>query len=229
MSGCALWSQKDNKKRAQLYLKIGISYFNKGDYPNALNQLIIASQHDPRDPVIQHNLGLSYFVRKKYLKAEEHLRRAVQLERKYTEARNNLARVLIELSLYEEAFQELKISHEDLTFPYPERTLTHVGIAYFQMGSFKKALEQFKQALTINSKDCASNHFMGRSHLELAEYSKALQYLKEAIRLCRVNGFDEPLYFTALSHYHLGAEEEAIATINSLVQKFPNGKYVNRG
>ena len=228
MGGCAIWDQKDGKKKAQLYLKIGTSYFAKGDYPNALNQLTIAAQHNPKDPVIQHNLGLSYLVRKKYLKAESHLRKAVQLEKKYTEARNNLARVLIELSLYNEALRELEIAREDLTFPYPEKTLTHLGIVYFKIGSFEEANALLEESLSIRSNDCVSNHFLGRSYLELSEYSKAARFLNKAVDRCQSNDFDEPLYFSALAHYQTGKEEKAISTIHTLINKFPNGQYVER-
>ena len=228
INGCMIFDKSEDKKRAQLHLKIGTSYFSKGDHPNALNQLMTAAQLDPQNPVIQHNLGLAYFVRKKYTKAEYHIRQAVQIEKKYTEARSNLGRVLIELSLYKEAIDELKIAQEDLTFPYPEKPLIHSGIAYFKLGLFQQALELLKKSLEIQPKNCASNSFMGRSYFELKEYPRAIQSLNQAIDFCKGFDFDEPHYYSALSYYQMRKKAKAITTLENLISQFPKGEYIDR-
>ena len=228
INGCALFDKSKRQKQAQLYLKIGTGHLSKGDYPNALNQLMIAAELDPKDPVIQNNLGLSYFVREKYIKAEKHLREAVKIEKKYTEARNNLGRVLIELSLHKEAIKELKIAQEDLTFPYPEKPLIYLGIAHFNLGLFREAIDAFKRSLQIKPENCAASSFLGRSHFALKEYPKAAQTLDQAINSCKNMSFDEPHYYSALSYYQIGQEKQAISRLKNLVSQFPNGKYAER-
>ena len=226
-SGCALFNKSDKKKRAQLHLKIGTGYLSNSDYPNALNQLIIAAQLDSKNPVIQHNLGLAYFAREKHTKAEEHLRKAIQLEKTYTEARNNLGRVLIELSLYKEAIKELKIAQEDLTFPYPEKSLIYSGIAYFKLGLFRRALDSLKKSLEIKPNDCTANNFLGRSYFELKEYPRATQSLDQAIDFCKGANFDEPHYYSALSHYRMGQKSQAVTRLEELINQFPHGEHID--
>ena len=226
ISSCAFFPSQENKKRARLHLKIGTSYLARGDYPDALNQLLLAAKLDPRSPIVQHNLGLAYFVRKKYILAERHMRRALQLEKKYTEARNNLARVLIELSLYQEAIDELNISLADLTFPHPNRTLFYLGLANFKLKEFQQSSHFLSQSLDIEPKDCSANNLLGRSYFELKKYSQASKFLDQAINLCKGSRFDEPFYYSALNHYQMGRRNKAVTILEEMMHRFPKGKYL---
>ncbi len=227
LGGCSSFHKSAEKKRAQLHLKMGVGYLSKGDHPNALNQFILAAQLDAKDPVIQHNLGLAYFARKRYVRAEEYLRRAVELEAGYTEARNNLGRSLIELSMYKEAIQELETARRDLTFPYVEKTLAYLGIAYFKLGRFKKSIQFFKEALLIKPTDCTSQNFLGRSYFELKQFSRATRTLDRAITLCQGVAFDEPYYYSALGYYQMGQTGHAIAKLEALIRQLPRGAHVD--
>src|SRR4051812_29995844 len=92
--GCAGRSDRV-KERAQLHLQMGTAHLTQGNYPAALNELLQAEQLDKDNPVIQNNLGLAYGVRNRWKEAEQHYRRALELDSRFSDARTNLARLFI--------------------------------------------------------------------------------------------------------------------------------------
>ncbi|HWU41886.1 MAG TPA: tetratricopeptide repeat protein, partial [Bdellovibrio sp.] len=119
MAGCASFS-KDQKK-AELYLEMGSSLIEEGNYPNALSALLKAQELDPDNPQVYNGLGQVYFLRERYELAEKQFRKALEINKNYMDARNNLARVLVEEGKYAEAEKELKLVINDLTYGAMDR------------------------------------------------------------------------------------------------------------
>lgn len=220
--------QASEVHRAQLHLQIGTALLVKGNYPGALQELLTAERLDKRNPVIQNNLALAYFVRQKYAEAEEHIQAALASSPNYTDARNNLGRVYIETGRYDKAIEVLKLANEDLTYPYPDKTLTNLGIAYFYKGKFAVARDYLKKSLGLKRDNCVSFNFYGRSLFELSEFTLAAETFDQAINLCKPSSFDEPHYFGALSYYKIGDKPRAIARLEELVSLYPSGKYYSQ-
>src|ERR1700723_2885037 len=104
-TGCAT-NQADHE-RAMLHLQIGTSYLQAGKNPQAMSELLKAEELDPKDPQIMNNLGLAYYVRGNLKQAEEKFRNAIAADRKFTDAKNNLGRVLIDADRLNEATKVL--------------------------------------------------------------------------------------------------------------------------
>ena len=217
--------QVTEEHRAELHLQIGTAMLAKGNYPGALQELLVAEKMEPKNPVIQNNLALAYFVRQKYREAEGHLKAALAESPNYTDARNNLGRVYIETAQYDLAISVLQKANEDLTYAYPDKTLTNLGIAYFNKGEFSVALEYLKKSLAIRRENCLTFNYYGRCLFELSEFQLAADSFDQAIELCKSSQFDEPNYFAALSYYKLGDRPRAIARLEELVTRFPQGRY----
>src|ERR1039457_2207912 len=109
--GC---SSDTTKEQAQLNLQIGTSHLSAGRYPQALAALLHAQSLDPQNPVILNNLGLAYYVRKEYAPALKYISAALDINPKYSDARNNRGRIYIELGRYGEAITDLSIVTKDL-------------------------------------------------------------------------------------------------------------------
>ncbi|WII72756.1 tetratricopeptide repeat protein [Bdellovibrio sp. 22V] len=219
--GCA---SKD-KEKADLYLRMGASQLESGNYPAALRDLLKAEELNSSDPVVQNNLGLVYFFRERYDLSEKHLRKAIDLEPKYTEARNNLSRVLIEEGKYAEAESELKIVLNDLTYGSPEKAYVNFGLAKFNQKDYSAARSAFSKVLSSQPDDCIANTYFGRTFFETQDYSRATEALDRAIGFCQKNLYDEPHYFSALAYYRLGDKSKAIARFEEIVKYYPTGKY----
>lgn len=214
--------------RASLHLQIGTGYLAKGLYPQAMSELLRAEQYDPTNPVILNNLGLAYFVRGRLKPAEEKFRQAIKESPRFSEAKNNLGRLLIDAKRPNEA---LKILHEvenDLTYEFQEKTFSNLGMAYFSMGQFKKAEEFLARSLEIRRDNCTTANFYGRSLYELKRMQQSASALDQAVEFCRPNRFEEPLFYSAMSYFSLGNMEKSRARIEELLNDYPKSKYVSK-
>lgn len=218
----------DDQQAAMLHAKIGSTHLMNGNYPEALTELLMAEKLDPKNPSIQNNLGLAYFVRDRFDLAEIHIRKALELDPKFSDARNNLARILIERAKYTEAIKELQTVISDLTYINPEKPLVNLGIAYFNMGQFEKARAQFAKALDYKRDDCQAQSYFGRTLFEAKDYSRAREALDRAVGFCMRSQFDEPHYYSALSLYQLGQKDKAIVRFEEIIKLYPQGTYVDK-
>lgn len=224
--GCASLSEQQEK--ASLHSKLGISFFEAGNYPRALSSFLTANELDPDNASIQNNLGLTYFMREKYELAEKHIRRALELEPKFTDARNNLGRLLIEVRRFDEAEQELKKVLDDLTYTGIEKAYINMGLCYFNQKKYDLARESFLKAMDQQQDSCIANNYYGRSLFELNDYKRALSALDRAIGFCQKTLYDEPHYFSALTYYRMGEVKKSIARFEEVKKLYPNGRYNER-
>jgi tetratricopeptide (TPR) repeat protein len=224
LGACESESKRD-PEAAVLELRNGTDELQNGAFPQAMATLTRAEALDPDNAEIQNNLGLAYFVRQRYSDAEKHIRKSLKLNPAYTDARNNLARVLIEVGEYKAALRELKRVELDLTYVFPERALVNAGMAYFYLKSYDQAVFYLTKALNAQRENCGAHSFLGRSFYEQKSYDKAAAELDKAIAYCQRSLFDEPNYYSALSYYALGNSDKAKSRLEEMIKLFPNGLY----
>lgn len=215
----------NNKNKALLHLELGTTHLMRGNYPQALQELIAAEKLDADNTIIQNNLGLAYLVREKYDLAEVHFKKALLLKPTYTDARNNLGRLYVNIGLLDKAITELELAANDLTYEQPEKSWSNLGEAYFKAGKYDRAKEAFKRSLKDRRESCHTMNFYGRSLFELEEYSAASATLDRAVTLCENTKLDEPHFYSALSFYKVGKLEQARARFNELIHLRPDSKY----
>lgn len=223
LSSCV--SSRDKKDKADLYMHRGISLIEADNLPSALKDLLAANELDPENPIIHNNLGLVYFMREKLDLAITHFSKAVELNKDYTEARNNLARVFIEKRKFKEAQAELLIVLNDLTYGNQEAAQVNQGLLYFNQNEYLKSQESFLKALQMNPENCLAQSYFGRAYLELNNPAKAAETLDRAIALCQRELFDEPHYYSAVAHFRAGDKTKAKIRFNEILKFYPRGKY----
>ncbi len=227
LTGCAFFPSED-RELAKMHLQVGTSQLQSGNYPQALSELLAAEALDDEDPVIQNNLGLAYFLRERVDLAEIHVRKALDLKKNYSDARNNLSRILIERGQYPEAIKEAQEVTQDLTFPSPEKPLINLGTAYFKLGNYDESKKKFLKALEFRRDHCLANSYYGRSLFELKDYKRASEALDRAVGFCQRSQFDEPHYYSALAYFELGQREKAEARFEEMIKLYPQGKFIDK-
>jgi Tfp pilus assembly protein PilF len=221
---CTSWMAR-NKEEAVLHLQIGTSSLQNGMYPQALSELLTAEQLDGDNPLIQNNLGLAYYFRERSDLAEIHIRKAISLKNDYTDARNNLSRILTDRGQYKEAYEQARLAGDDLTYTSPEKPQINMGIALFKLGNFKEAKSRFLKALEYQHDNCLANSYYGRSLYELKDFSHAAEALDRAVSFCQKNLYDEPHYYSALTYFQLGQKAKAESRFEELLKLYPGGQY----
>lgn len=222
--GCGT-TRAENQNRSDLLLQLGITQIGNNNYPGALRNFLEAEKLNPQNAAIQSNLGLVYFLRQKNELSIKHFKRAIELEPTYTEAKNNLARVYIEDSQYQEAEQLLKQVLADLTFPDQNKAYINLGLSYFNQKKYAKARNTFATVINKSPSNCVAQTYYGRTYFEEGDYGQAAQALDRAIGFCQAELVDEPHYYSALAYYRLGDRSKSMARFNEIRKYYPNGLF----
>ena len=225
---CATEDKQDQKNKANLHLQIGTSHLMKGQYPQALRELLNAERFDPKNPIVQNNLGLAYMVREKYVEAEKKFLLALRLDPNYTDARNNIGRLLIDLGLYDKALVQLQLATSDLTYEAPEKSWGNLGQALFLKGEYAKAREALRKSLSFRKENCFSLNMYGRTLLELQAYKEASASFDLAIKQCVPANAEEPYFYSAMALYKMGRLDLARARFTEVVSLYPSSTYAKK-
>lgn len=209
-------------------LRMGVSQIEAGDYPSALKTLLQAEQLNPGDAVIQNNLGLAYFYRDRVDLAEKHLRLSLAARPDYTEASNNLGRILSDRGKNVEAIEVLRKAQNDLTYPKPAKIFLNLGIALFRNKQYDEAREQFRKTLEFGRDNCLAQSFLGRTYFESKDFKTATEVLDRAVGFCKASQFDEPHYYSALAYYQLGMKSQTESRLEEVIKIYSQGKYTEQ-
>lgn len=212
-----------DKERASLKMQLGVSHLENNNLPMALKELLAAEELDSKNALIQSNLGLVYFLRKKMDLSISHYSNSIQLNPQLTEAKNNLARVYIEIKQYIKAEGLLNTVLEDLTYTNMPSAYMNYGLMRFNQKRFSDAKILFRKVLETNREYCFAQVYLGRSYLELGENQDAVSQLEKATPLCLPAKIDEAHYFSGIAHYRLGEKNKSLIRFQEVVQLFPEG------
>ncbi|MEO0234948.1 MAG: tetratricopeptide repeat protein [candidate division WOR-3 bacterium] len=199
---------KDNKEIADIYEKIGIVYYNRGDYLKSKEMFNIALKYAKKDIEkrfsIYSNLGLLLYRQGNYEKAMEYYTRSLD----YAKKNNNLSdQALFHLRIglihyekqeYDKALKNYFVSL-DLNRKTGNRrnegvTLGNIGTVYNEMGETDKALDYLFKALQI---DKEINNLENESIIlgnianiygSKEDWESSLKYYKEALEVDRKIG-----------------------------------------
>ena len=221
MVGCSTPTKERDEERAYLHAQMGLGHFRNGSFNRALGQYLEAEKADSQNEAIQNQLGLTYFMLKKPAQALQHFERALNLRPAFTEAKNNKARVLIEMGRYQEARSLLQQVLEDLTYPNHHKARTNLGLLEFERGNFEESKRHFLTALKSDREDCMLYTYYGRSLYELSEHRAAVPVFERAVQVCKNTPVPEPLYFSGMNFYKLGDTVKAKARFEEVVELYP--------
>lgn len=217
---CQTSSHATDANKAYLRMKLGVSYLEKNDLPNALKELLEAEKLEPQNDLVHNNLGLVYFLRKKFDLSTKHFLKATQLNPKFTDAKNNLARVYIETKQFKLAEKALDEVLDDLTYTNVSAAYLNYGLMRFNQKRFNDSKTMFRKVLESSREDCYANIYYGRSFLELKELNEAAEQLDKAAVYCKPFNIDEGHYYSAIAYFRLGQKNKALVRFEEIIQGY---------
>lgn len=190
--------------------------------------MLVAHKLNPSDPTISNALGLAYHARGRSDLGIKYLLEALSLDSGFTEARNNLVRVYIEIKDFKSAQQQLALVKKDLTYPALDRVYLNEGLLYFDQKQYQRSLLPFQSAIKYARNNCSAHHFYGKSLFEIGRYDEASLALDRAIHFCQKTGSDEPHFLSALSYYRAGDKRKAAVRFDEITKLYPNGQFADK-
>lgn len=177
--GCAADSQQQRKDAGASY-SLGLAFLQEDRPARALTELTKAAALDPTDPRIHNLLGWAYWRKREFSSAEQAFRKAVEIDPKFSEGWNNLGALYLDQGRFEEAIPVLETAAADVFYQTPERALTNLGWALYNVGRTAEAEKRYRDAL-----DMAGDFPLAHKHLALllqarGDYEQSLEHLDRA-------------------------------------------------
>ncbi len=175
---CAPATKEEQVKDWLYYYDLGMSALSAKNYSEAIANFFIATQKAPNEPKVWNSLGIAYMEVFEYEKAESAFRRALEVDKKFTEARLNLGVMYFRTKDYEKALREIRTALADEAFP-------HKHIAFYYLARIYKAIDNQNLYLENLRKATAYNPMFFEAQLELANAYEEMGDYRSAIDVYR--------------------------------------------
>jgi len=225
--GCAttaaLEEREHNARRAQSKFNLAADHVKNGRLETGLRELLMAERLDPKNPQIQHGLGIAYLQRGKVDEAQTHLLRAIELAPSYQEARFNLSTLYLNLERYDECIQQSEILADDPTFAAPWRAYTNWGWALYRLGDESGARHKLERAGHFNPRYWPTKMNLGILEAEQGRRPEAIELFSEVLELGPgPSATAEANYRLAEIYVSLGRRTQAVGHLRTAVVKAPS-------
>jgi type IV pilus assembly protein PilF len=206
-------------KRAEVHYGLGYDYLQRGDPTSALRELLEAEKLDPKDPAIQHALGLALNAKGKYMEALDHYKQALLLDPKYTEVHNAMGATYLELGQWDNAIREFNIVLKDLLYLTPFYVLNNLGWAYYKKGDLPHAAENYKKALDMKPDFGLARYNLGLAYRDSKKTDLAIAQFQQVITL--VPNFMDAHFQLGQLYFNAGKKQEAQKSFEEVVRLGP--------
>jgi len=155
------------------YDLVGNIFFKVGDFKSSLEAYDKALQIDPKDATAHFNLAFMYSMMNDLSRAEEHFRQAIQNENQVAGEREK-SKI---------SKNELDVSLVVLNRPISFEAHKALGKIYLQQNQKDKALEEFENAIALESSDPESYYEAGKILWDQKKSAKAVMYFEKYLYL----------------------------------------------
>jgi type IV pilus biogenesis/stability protein PilW len=207
LTACAgLEKKKDVAlKSADAHYNLGVQTLNEGNYQAALIELRKAERFRPRDPRIHSALGLAYFYAQRYDDAEGAYRKALSLQRDYSEAHMNLGALYARQGKCDQAIAEFRDALENPFYATPAKAYHNIGLCQRLLGEIEEAERSLKDAVNLDPTLLRAKIDLGILYYQenrLDEAVRVFQELMEEVPLTQ--GDPDSMLSRAYLHYWVG-------------------------
>ena len=185
---CASVRQEKDAKNWQYYYDLGMSSLLVKNYSEAITNFFLASQMAPNEPKVWNALGIAYMEVLEYHKAENAFRKALEVDKKFTEAKLNLGILYFRKKDYEKALNEIKEALNDEAFPNKHVAFYYLAKIYKVMGNQSLYFENLKKATIYNPMFLDAQFELANAYEEVGDYKSALDVYRNLVS----NGVNSP-------------------------------------
>jgi Flp pilus assembly protein TadD len=228
LAGCATpqarqAEREHSARRARSHFDLAADHVANGRLELGIRELLLAERLDPRNPKVQHGLGIAYLQKGKFAEAERHLKRAIELRADYQDARYNLATLYLNQGRFDECIEQSRILAEDATFSTPWHAYTTWGWALYEKGNAQEAHRKLERARELNPRHWPTHMNLGILAAEQGRSPEAIAHFQQVL------GLDPGASATAEANYRLaeiyvalGRRQQATLHLRTAVVKAPS-------
>jgi Flp pilus assembly protein TadD len=185
---CAPATKEDQTKNWLYYYDLGMSALSAKNYSEAIANFFIATQKAPNEPKVWNSLGIAYMEVFEYEKAESAFRKALEVDKKFTEARLNLGVMYFRKKDYENALREIRTALADESFPHKHIAFYYLARIYKAIDNQNLYLENLRKATAYNPMFFEAQLELANAYEEMGDYRSALDVYRNLLN----NGIRTP-------------------------------------
>lgn len=185
---CAPATKEGQVKDWLYHYDLGLSALSAKNYSEAIANFFIATQKAPNEPKAWNALGIAYMEVFEYEKAESAFRRALEVDKKFTEARLNLGVMYFRKKDYENALREIRTALADEAFHHKHIAFYYLARIYKALDNQNLYLENLRKATTYNPMFFEAQLELANAYEEMGDYKSALDVYRNLLN----NGINTP-------------------------------------
>ena len=161
----------NDKDLTEIYVPLGILYYQQGEIAKAENLLVKALASSPNDAQTQYFLGLIRYSQNKDQEALTAFNASKTLDPTFAEAFYQTGETLVRLKRYAQAIEEYKKAA--VLKPNYFDALLGLGSAYFEMDSYPEAIAAYKQAERLKNDNVEVLVNLADAYRQMGNYNDA--------------------------------------------------------
>jgi len=165
-------------KAAEINMRLGLNYMQRGDYAIALEKLEKALKQNPNLPSAHNTIAILYQRLDEDDKAEYHFKKAVQIAPTYSEAQNNFGVFLCQQERYLDAEMHFLKATENPLYNSKAMAFENAGLCVNRIPEPEKAEAHFRKALQIEPTLPQSLLEMAKIRYQQQNYLQARGYIQ---------------------------------------------------
>ena len=225
IGGCATAAPRssgDSKERkaAEINVSLAQGYMKQDKLEIALEKLTRALEQDPSYADAHTVVAVLYERINRPQLAEEHYRRAAQLQPKVGAVNNNYGTFLCRTGRYDEAAKYFDRALDDPFYQTRDVALTNAGTCRMQANHVDAAEKNFRDALALNGNNSEALYQLARILFGKSDFLRARAFLQRYDSLAQPN--PEALLLGRNIELKLGNAREAGEYARRLKSEFPD-------
>jgi len=181
------------QKKVEALQQLGMAHAAEGNLRKGIAKLLEAVKLEPDNAELNHQTAVVLRNLGEYKLSLKYFERALALQPKYPEARNNLGTLYLVMGKWDKAIACFKEAVSDILYNTPQFAYNNMGYAYFKKGDYDKAIENYKRALKASPSYTLCYANLALAYEAKGEFNEAVVYYRKGI-----------LYFPKDAAAHLG-------------------------
>lgn len=215
--------------RARAHHSVGVTHLKEGRVGLAIRELREAERLSPEDKWIQLTLAEAYRQKGLTADAETHLKKSLQIDPAFQDARLTLSGLYIQTERYADAVREAQTLIDDPTFPQPWTALTNKGWALLQLKKYGEARQAFDTAIEYNERYWRAQLNLGILESEEGKRIDAIERFEKVLAIGPGPlGTAEANFRIAEIYVSLGNREQALEHLTAASTQRPSGPWGKR-
>lgn len=186
LSGQSVFAaSKADQKTSELKTQIAIEYIKIGNLDSAKLALDEALKKDSSNAAATMTMAITYQLvgtRESMELAEQYFKKAVELDSKNPQIRNNYGQFLFVNERYEEAIEQLKIAANAIGYINRDNALNNLAQTHLKTLNFKDAKLYFLRALQINPRMVEALYGLSETYYALNDLEASTEVLEDYIQ-----------------------------------------------